>query len=161
MNDALLVRGLQRFGDLLRDGDRFIDRDCTIVDPIGEGWPFHELHHQSRDSPAALESIDRRNVGMVQRGQHFGLALEPGEAVGILRDRFRQDLDGDGPLQAGVGGAIHLAHAAFAEEADDFMGSQTGTGRERHAPTLCGQCAGNQMTRQPPRAAGAQARHSW
>ncbi len=76
---------------------------------------------------------------MVQRGQHFGLALEPGEAVGILRDRFRQDLDGDGPLQAGVGGAIHLAHAAFAEEADDFMGSQTGTGRERHAPTLRGQ----------------------
>jgi hypothetical protein len=42
---------------------------------------------------------------MVQGGQHFGLALEPGEAVGILRDGFRQDLDGDGSFQAGVGGA--------------------------------------------------------
>ena len=36
---------------------------------------------------------------MVQRGQHLGLALEPGEAVGIRRERFRQDLDRDGALQ--------------------------------------------------------------
>ena len=32
---------------------------------------------------------------MVQRGEHFGFALEPGEALGILRDRLRQDLDRD------------------------------------------------------------------
>jgi hypothetical protein len=58
---------------------------------------------------------------MVQRGEYFGLALEPGETLGITRDRGWQHLDGDGALQRGVGGAIDLAHTASPEGTNDFV----------------------------------------
>jgi hypothetical protein len=35
MDDASLVRRFQRVCDLLRDRERFIERDRTLRDPIG------------------------------------------------------------------------------------------------------------------------------
>ena len=36
MDDALLVRGFECIGDLLRDRDGFVERKRTACDPIGE-----------------------------------------------------------------------------------------------------------------------------
>ena len=65
-----------------------------------------------------------RDVRMVQRGEHFGFALEARQPLGIGGDGRRQDLDGDVALQLGVAGAIDLAHAANAERRDDFVGTE-------------------------------------
>ena len=50
-----------------------------------------------------------------------GLALEPLFQIGIAGDMLGQDLDGDGTIQAGVGGFVDLAHAALADEGGDFV----------------------------------------
>jgi hypothetical protein len=39
-----------------------------------------------------------------------------------------QDLDGDRASDAGVEGAIHLAHTSATQEGDDFVRPQTGAG---------------------------------
>ena len=72
------------------------------------------------------------DVWMVQRGQDFGLASEPGEPFGIIGQGSRQHLDRDLAFQVRVRGAIDLAHAACAEQGDDLVGAEARTGSECH-----------------------------
>ena len=46
MNDAVLVRGFERLGDLPRDRQRFVDRDRPLRDAIGERRPVDQLQHE-------------------------------------------------------------------------------------------------------------------
>jgi hypothetical protein len=52
---------------------------------------------------------------MIQRSEHARLALEPSEAIGVARERGRQDLDGDIAGKLRVERTIHLTHATGAE----------------------------------------------
>ena len=54
---------------------------------------------------ALLEPVDRGDVGMVQRGERLGFALETRQAVGVLRERVGQDLDRDVAIELRVGRA--------------------------------------------------------
>ena len=67
--------------------------------------------------------------GMIERGEDFGFALEAREAVGIVRERVGQDLDRDVALQPRVARAIHLAHAAGAEQRVDFVRAEASAGK--------------------------------
>ena len=69
---------------------------------------------------------------MVERGEHLGFALKTGQPVVVGRQRRWQDLERDLTFQVRVGRPIHLAHAAFAEEGDDFVDAETGAGGEGH-----------------------------
>src|SRR5207237_10869193 len=52
----------------------------------------------------------------------------------VTADEVRnQDFDSDETAEAGVDGAVDLAHAAGADEIDDLVRPQSGTGVERHA----------------------------
>ena len=53
-----------------------------------------------------------RDVGMVQRGEHLRLALEAGEAFGIVGERLGQDFDRDVAIELRVARPIHLSHPA-------------------------------------------------
>ncbi len=46
MDDAGVVGGLQRLGDLSRDWERLIDRDRALRDAVGEGRAFDELENE-------------------------------------------------------------------------------------------------------------------
>ena len=46
MNDALLVRGFERIGGLLRNRDRFIERDRAAGDSIGQRGPLDQLQDE-------------------------------------------------------------------------------------------------------------------
>ena len=52
------------------------------------------------------------------------------QPVGVSRERWRQDLDGDLTLQPGIGRPVHLAHAAFANLCGDFVDAKTGAGSQ-------------------------------
>ena len=43
MDDALLVRGFQGFRDLLGNGQRFVNRDRPLLDPLCQCWAFDQL----------------------------------------------------------------------------------------------------------------------
>ena len=86
VNDALLVRGFERLGDLLRDGQRFVERNRAARDALREIVALDELHHERGDAAAFFEAVDRGDVRMIQRGEHFRFALEAREPIGIGRD---------------------------------------------------------------------------
>ena len=124
MDDAGIVRGFERQGDLMRDGQRLVGRDRALRDAVGERGSFDQFQHERRLAILLLEAVDGRDVRVVQRGQDLGFALEPREACGIGRHRRRQDLDRHVAFQLAVARAIDLAHSAFAQLRDDFVGAE-------------------------------------
>jgi hypothetical protein len=74
---------------------------------------------------------------MIERGEHFGLALKTREAIGIARERRGQDFERDLALQPRIACAIHLAHAACAQQAKDFVTAGSGSYREGHRGRFC------------------------
>src|SRR5687767_6289229 len=58
---------------------------------------------------------------MTERGEDLRLALEARQAVGIERERVRDDLERHVAVQPRVARPVNLAHAAGAERADDFV----------------------------------------
>ena len=123
MDDGLLVGGVQRVGDLSRDGQRLANRKRAAVQPIGERFALHELEDQrpdrglpgSRRRVDLLDAMNGADMRMIERGQDARLALEAREAIRIGREQCRQQLDGDVSIEPGVARAIHLAHASSAK----------------------------------------------
>ena len=73
---------------------------------------------------ARLEAVDRGDVGVIELGEELRFALEARQALLVLGEGGRQDLDRHLALQARVGGAIDLAHAALAELGGDLVGAE-------------------------------------
>ena len=69
----------------------------------------------------AAELIQRHDAGMVQLGQRLGFA---GEAFGerrIVADAGREDFQRDDAVQLLLPRLVNRAHAAFADEFEDFQ----------------------------------------
>ena len=117
MNDPLLVRRFQRFGDLTGDGDGVGDRERGRQ--LIQGMALDQLHDERRLARRLLYAMDVRDVGMIERRQDVRLALEPGTALGIAMKGVGKDLDRDVAMQPGVACAIDLTHSAFAQLGED------------------------------------------
>ena len=52
MDDALVVRGLQRLRDLADDVERFVQRHRSAREPVGKRLAVDELQHQRADGGA-------------------------------------------------------------------------------------------------------------
>src|SRR5688572_12175322 len=83
---------------------------------------------------------------MVQRGQQRRFAFEPGETIGLLRELFRQRLEGDVTLERDVARLPDLAHATLAEGGQNLVMTEPGAelhGESRPDTTMhartCGQ----------------------
>ena len=115
MDDAGIVRGFERQGDLMREEQRLVGRNRALGDAIGERGSFDQFQHEGRLAILLLEAVDGRDVRVVQRRQDLGFPLESREACDISRERRRQDLDRHVAFQLAVARAVDLAHSAFAD----------------------------------------------
>src|SRR5262249_25266883 len=83
MNDALLVSGFEGLRDLCGDRQCEIEWNRSLLDSIRQRWPFHEFEHQGPNAIGFLQSVDRSDVRMIQRGEELGFRLESRETVRI------------------------------------------------------------------------------
>ena len=67
--------------------------------------------------------MQRRDIGVIQRREQTGLTVEATAARRIIGDHTGEHLDRDLAAQSCVVGAIHLAHAAHTELAENFVRS--------------------------------------
>ena len=86
VDDALLVRLLQRAGDLPGVAERLFQGERALFQPGRDRLPFHQLHHQVV-GPDVVKDTD---IGVVQGRNRPGLALEAGVEL------LASDFDGDG-----------------------------------------------------------------
>jgi len=131
VDDAFFVGGLTGLGDLLGQRERLIDWDRAAGEPLRERLTFDELQHQVPVAVGLFEPVNAADVRVIQRSEHLGLMLEAGEAIGIGGEIGGQDLDGDLPVEFGIGREIHHAHAAPAEFTQDLEWTNGGWVHER------------------------------
>src|SRR4029453_11758856 len=81
MDDSLLVRRLERLGDLLGPRQRLVDGNRPLRDPIGERRAFDELHDQCVQAASILEAMDLRDVRMIEGRKELGFPTTPCEAA--------------------------------------------------------------------------------
>ena len=81
MDDALLVRGFERLGDLPRDRQRFVERHRPAAAMRSASvLALDQFHHQRADAAGCLEPVDLRDVRVIQRRERLGLALRTAPA---------------------------------------------------------------------------------
>jgi len=132
MDHALAVRGCERVGNLGGDGQRLLERQRPLPEALGERLAREALHYKIRRAVGLAHVEERADVGMAQARDRLRLALEARPAILIGTDIRREDLDGNGSVEAGVAGLVHLAHAAGANGEEDFVRAETGAGRKGH-----------------------------
>jgi len=59
MHNPFVVRLLQCFGNLLRNGQSFFDRNSAALHPVRQRFSRNQLHHQKVAAVAFLQSVDR------------------------------------------------------------------------------------------------------
>ena len=132
MDDALLVRGLQRLGNLLRDGQRLVDRNRPRAMRSASVGPSTSSITSACTPSDLLKAVDVGDVRMIERGEDLGFALEPSESVGVRREGVRQHLQGIVPLEPRVMRSPDLAHPALANQGGDFIGAEAAAGANGH-----------------------------
>ena len=144
VNDAALVGRFQPFRNLFRDRQRLVDRNrarCAMRScSVGS---FDELQHERLNAIGVFETVNRRDVRMVQRGEDLRFAPEAREAIGIQREGRRPDLERDVAIEVGVARPVDLAHAAGADKLEDRVGTER-IARLQGAPAEVGNPAGGQ-----------------
>ena len=130
MNDPLFMRRFERLRDLLRDRQRLVDRDRPARNALRQVLALDELHHQRTDTVGFFETVDVRDVGMIQRREGLRFAREPREPFGVAREDIGQHLDRDVAIQLRIARAIDLAHAAGAQGGEDLIRAEAKAGVE-------------------------------
>ena len=124
MDDPFFMRDFEGLGDLPRETQDLCDRQpATLLLParlgrelLCERVALDQLENQEANIVRFLETVDRADVGMVQRGEHPRFAVEARESIRMPRERRRQNLDRDVAPELRVVRTVHFAHAAGAEQ---------------------------------------------
>ena len=90
MNDSFAVRRFERLGNLTRVVERSLDGQRPA-----QGLALDQFQHQAIYIAGFFQSVDGRDIGMIQRSQRTRLAAETGQAFWITRELGGQGLDGD------------------------------------------------------------------
>ena len=99
---------------------------------LAERHAPNHLHDEKRLPLMLADVVQRADVRVVELRDRPRFPLEPLAAFGIVGEVRRQDLDGDGPVQPGVGRLVDLAHATRAIGGEDLVRSKTGARGECH-----------------------------
>src|SRR5262245_35191798 len=82
-----------------------------------------------------FETVDLRDVRVIQRRERLGFAGEAREPCGIAREQLREHLDRDLAIERRVARAIDLTQSPGAERRADDVRADRRAGRDRHGFT--------------------------
>ena len=132
MDDAAVVRGVERVGNLPADLHLVGQGHATVLEAGGERVAFHELEHDRLCTAEFLEAVNGADVRMVERREHLCLAAEPGDPIGVLGKAVGQELERDVAPEPAVARAEHRPHSSGADRRDDLVRTERRTGFEGH-----------------------------
>ena len=115
MEDALVVRVVNRFGDGLDERCSALHRQRPIADEVGEILTLDVVHREVVVAFVFADFVDGHNVRMLQFGGGFGFGLETLDeflaGVGTGQNHFQ----GDDAVEARLPRLIHDTHAAVGD----------------------------------------------
>ena len=119
VRDALLMCGRQRTAQGDADLEQLVLGHALLGQQLIQRAPLDPLHGQDVQVADVLDREDRDDVGMVERRQGLGLALEAGQAFRVAGKVGGQDLEHDAALEIQVLSEVDLSHPAFSELGED------------------------------------------
>ena len=132
MDDALAVGRIQRLGNLDGDAEGLTNRNGRHGETFGQRVSLEQLHHEKGNAVLLADVVERADVGVAHAGNCARFSLEAIELRVVDCACRRQDLDGDGSIEACITRAIDLAHATGAKSGDDFVGADPRAGVQAH-----------------------------
>ncbi len=130
MNNSVTMGFVESVGDFDPALQSLVERQCTLLQSVGEGVPFDVLHDHEVDAVLAADVVKSADVGVIQAGDGTGFSLESLPDFGMAGYVRRKDFDGDGAIEPGVFGLVDFTHATCTERCEDFVGTQFGAGIE-------------------------------
>jgi hypothetical protein len=134
VEDAALMRVVHRLGGLGHQPCRGARVGGVVGQPLLEARPADELHGEVAPPVVLADLEDRHDVRVVQQRDRLGLVLEPSQFVIAGQDVGPEHLEGDGPIEADLAGAVDDPHAAAAHLLDQLVVAEVTderAGRER------------------------------
>ena len=86
---------MECLGDLDRDGQCAIDRDGTLLEPIGDRLAFDQFHDEEDRTVLISDVVQRADTRMAEPGNGARFAGEPFPPFGIGVLCRTEDFDGD------------------------------------------------------------------
>ena len=126
MDDAPLVRRVERLGDLFRHAQGLSERQRAAAQPALERLAADVLHGDAGTTVEGGDLVDGADERMIERGGGARLAKELLQAVALAGRG--DELEGDLPMEHHVIGETDLPHASAADDLDDPI---AGSGRRR------------------------------
>ena len=124
MGNALGMGFLQGLRDFRPDLQNLIERQLAFAEAIGERLALEIFHDQEVHAVLRTDVVQRADVGMIQGRDRACLALHALFQFGVGGQMIGENLDGDVASEAGVAGAVHLAHSTSAQWRLNFVGAK-------------------------------------
>jgi hypothetical protein len=123
VDEALGVRFVERAQDLLRDVDRLLDVERALALGLGgEQLALEQLHREVEVAGGVLAEVEHAHgVRVHEQAHRLGLALEAADGLAVRDEVGLEHLQRDRTPEAALLGAVHGAHAARADAADDVV----------------------------------------
>jgi hypothetical protein len=124
MDDPLFMGG----GQAARHLDRVVEGLWRWEGSSGKARPqsraFEQLEHDEGRALLLAGVEDGHQVRMAEGAGGPRLQLEAAQALGVRAEAIEQDLDRDLTAEAGIAGAVDLAHASRAEGTENLVRSE-------------------------------------
>jgi hypothetical protein len=126
------VRSLESVRDLNGSSQRLFERERAARDPVGQRLAFDQLHDEQMAAVALLQTVQRRDMRVIQRGERLGLPFEACDAIRVVRQMIREYFDRHIAAELRVLRAIDLAHTACAKRREDLVRAEACSGGQSH-----------------------------
>ena len=120
MDDALIMGKLQRVANLRHDGQGFARGHAAGGEQLAEIDAVHKFHEEIELAAGFAKFVEGDDAGMIELGERLSLAGEAGGKGRFLADAGREDFQRDNAVQFYLPGLVNGAHAALADEFEDF-----------------------------------------
>ncbi len=122
VEDALGMRGGESRAEASRDLGGFIYRKASnAAEQGGEVFAIHVLHGDERLAFELADIVHPADIRMRDLARDANFVMKAREHGRIAHGGFGEELEGYGLAKPDIGGPVYLAHAAFAEAADDAV----------------------------------------
>ena len=132
MHDATFVRSIERIGNLDSDLPRFVDRKRAVREPCLERRTLDHLHDDDLIRADAFESVNGRDVRVIERGEYLRFARKSRDAIRVIGKAVRQDFERNVTTELRVASPIHRSHSALADRRGDLVDADAGAWNEGH-----------------------------
>ncbi len=125
MDNAAAVGSRESVGDGGADLSDLLPRQAGRRNALAEGIALEEFGNRVVDTVRGSHIVDLEEIGVSQRGQGLGFAVESFEAGFILGERLGQDFDSHLAVELGILRPPHLTHPTGPNGTENFVSTET------------------------------------